>query len=289
MYTPSLMFVLALALSGPGQQAASARITIDSVLLKVTDEAVVSPRESGLLAAIHVTEGQAVEQGQVLAQLEDTEARILRNRTDAERRLARKQVENDVDVRFAQKKLEVAQAELRRAKESIERYKKSVSESEMDRLRLAEQQAALELELARHELQVAALSVEIKESDFLLAEEKVHRCQIVAPISGVVAEIKRHRGEWVEPKQPLLRIVRVDRLRAECLLNGKAVTNDLVGAAVTLTADVGGKRQDFPGRLAFVSPELDSVNGQCRVWAEIENRGLLLRPGMQAAMVIHRP
>jgi hypothetical protein len=29
------------------------------------------------------------------------------------------------------------------------------------------------------------------------------------------------------------------------------------------------------------------VNGQVRVWAEVENRGLLLRPGLQASLTIH--
>jgi hypothetical protein len=37
----------------------------------------------------------------------------------------------------------------------------------------------------------------------------------------------------------------------------------------------------------FVSPEVNPVNGQVRVWAEVENRGLLLRPGLQAALTIH--
>ena len=36
----------------------------------------------------------------------------------------------------------------------------------------------------------------------------------------------------------------------------------------------------------FVSPEVNPVNGQIRVWAELENQDLLLRPGVAAEMTI---
>ena len=40
------------------------------------------------------------------------------------------------------------------------------------------------------------------------------------------------------------------------------------------------------GKIVFVSPEIDPVNAQVRVWAEVENPDLSLRPGLQAEMII---
>jgi macrolide-specific efflux system membrane fusion protein len=38
--------------------------------------------------------------------------------------------------------------------------------------------------------------------------------------------------------------------------------------------------------VVFVSPEVDPVNGQVRIWAEIDNKSLVLRPGLQGALLI---
>jgi len=46
------------------------------------------------------------------------------------------------------------------------------------------------------------------------------------------------------------------------------------------------KPMEFAGHIVFVNPEIDPLNSQVRVWAEVENPDLKLRPGMQAALVI---
>jgi multidrug efflux pump subunit AcrA (membrane-fusion protein) len=42
----------------------------------------------------------------------------------------------------------------------------------------------------------------------------------------------------------------------------------------------------FKGKVVFVSPEINPVNGQARVWAEIDNASGLLRPGLRPQMKI---
>ena len=56
--------------------------------------------------------------------------------------------------------------------------------------------------------------------------------------------------------------------------------------AAELVIEMGGKPQAFQGKVAFVSPEVDPITGQVRVWAEIENRDGRLRPGQAAKMRI---
>ena len=61
-----------------------------------------------------------------------------------------------------------------------------------------------------------------------------------------------------------------------------------MGRRVTLSVDLGGKTaNDFDGTVVFVSPEVNPVNGQVRVWAEVENKKLLLRPGVRGNLTIH--
>jgi hypothetical protein len=47
---------------------------------------------------------------------------------------------------------------------------------------------------------------------------------------------------------------------------------------------------EFPGKLVFISPEVNEVNGeQVEIWAEVENKNLTLRPGMHGTLVIQNP
>jgi len=277
-------------LAGADARRAGEEIEVPSVLIKLIEQVDVPAREAGVLASVNVREGQPVEQGDLLAQIVDTEAQIAEKRAAIELEIARKNAKNDVNIRFAKKSTEVAKAELRRAEESIDQYSKSISDSEMDRLRLVVERSVLEEEQAEYERQIAAYTLQIKENEHLAAEEKVRRRRIVAPLDGVVVDVQRFRGEWVQPGDAVLRILRMDRLRAEGFVSVEALRHDLMDCSVRLEVDLPDETgASFPGKIVFLSPEIDPVNAEVRVWAEIENRGLRLRPGMRAKMIIELP
>ena len=278
---------LALAWHGFAPAADDDALTIDKVQLTLIAQAEVAAREAGMLAEVSAVEGQLVAEDDLMARIEDNDAILARNRARIELDIAAAEATNDLAVRFAKKATEVAEAELRRSLESRDRYKKSVSDTEIDRLRLAAEQHALEIEQAQHELMVAGLTRTLKENELRIAERDVERRGIKAPIAGVVAQVFRRAGEWVEPGEPVIRVLRVDRLRAEAFVNVRQVTSDLEGRRVTLTVDLSNDpKAEFTGKIVFVSPEVNPVNGEVRVWAEIDNRDRLLRPGLHGSLRI---
>ncbi len=206
---------------GPAGGASSTKIEIPGALLKLVEQVDVPAREAGVLAEVNVREGQMVEDGDLLAQIVDTEACTAAERAEIELAIAAKNAENDVNTRFAKKSVEVAAAELRRSRESIQKYPKSISDSEMDRLRLVVERAELEIEQAAHEFAIAALTRRIKENECRSAQENVARHRITAPLGGVVVQVSRHAGEWVERGQTLARLTdwelrrQIVELRAE--------------------------------------------------------------------------
>jgi macrolide-specific efflux system membrane fusion protein len=270
-------------------QDPGARIEVPSMLLRLVEQVDVPARESGLLAAVHVVEGQMVEQGAPIAEIDDAEALINANRAKLECDIARANAENTVNVRFAKKSVEVAEAELRRSVESNQRYPKSISESEMDRLRLVVEKGRLEVEQAEHESRISAITRQVKDNEQQAAQQKLKQHKITAPLSGVVVQVLRHRGEWVKPGEVVVRILRLDRLRAEGCVKTEHWSEDLQGRPVRLVIDLPkSPSTEFPGKVVFVDPEIDPVNAQVRIWAEVENRQLRLRPGMKARMVMER-
>ncbi|MCG8451277.1 MAG: efflux RND transporter periplasmic adaptor subunit [Pirellulales bacterium] len=53
-----------------------------------------------------------------------------------------------------------------------------------------------------------------------------------------------------------------------------------------MQVDLAGKTIEVTGTLRFVSPEMDPVTKQVRIWAELPNKDGKLRPGQQGALEI---
>jgi macrolide-specific efflux system membrane fusion protein len=275
------------ASAGGSEEASNATsVTVESVVLRLLEEAEVPAQEGGMITAVAVREGQRVKEGELLAQIDDQVARLAEEAAQAQFEIAQAKATNDVRMRFARKALEVSEAELRRSTESIERFAKSVSESQLDVERLTVQKNQLEAEQAGHEQEVAVLEMKSKANELKAAAAQVARRRIVAPFEGTIVQMYVRRGEWVEPGQQALRIVNVDRLKAEGFMPAAAARNELVGKSVKLKVE--GVSDDGPvvGTFVFVSPEVDPITGQVRVWAEVDNRDGRLRPGLPARMVI---
>jgi RND family efflux transporter MFP subunit len=277
----SLSYVLVVA--SPAWAAAA--VEVESVVLRLMEEAEVPAQEAGVVVEVAVREGQRVKQGELLTQIDDQVARLAADAAKAQYEIARAKATNDVRIRFAKKSLEVSEAELRRSTDSIERFAKSVSRSQLDVEELTVERNRLEAEQAEHEQQVARLELSAKQNEFDATRAEIARRRIRAPFDGVIVQVYVRKGEWVEPGQQALRIVDVDRLKAEGFIPAQQATAQLVGSTVSLSVEPDDTTQ-FSGTIVFVSPEVDPITGQVRVWAEIDNRDGRLRPGQPAKMVV---
>jgi macrolide-specific efflux system membrane fusion protein len=261
-------------------------LVVESVVLRLFEEAEVPAQEAGVLTNVAVREGQRVKKGELLAQIDDQVARLAAEAAQAQLEIARAKATNDVRNRFAKKALEVSQAELKRSTNSIERFAKSVSQSQLDVEKLTVERNQLESEQADHEHEVAGLEMKAKENELTAAHAQIMRRQIVAPFEGVIVQIYVRHGEWVEPGQKALRIVNVDRLKAEGFVPAALTGADLAGKSANVETEGTGEQSPAGGTLVFVSPEMDPITGQVRVWADIDNRDGRLRPGQPARMTV---
>jgi macrolide-specific efflux system membrane fusion protein len=262
-------------------------LVVESALLRLTQQVEVPARAQGVISEIHVMEGDSVEQGTLLAQMDDVESRLLEGRAEIELQLNKEKVTNDVAIRSAQRAVVFNQAEFKRVERASRDTPGSITISELEELRFRAEQAALDLEKAQHERRQDQLSADLKAKELELSRYNIDVRKIVAPINGVVVEVLRQPGEWVEPGEKVLRIVRMDRLRAEGMVHIRDLPPDLRGAPVSITMDLPGKGETtFQGKVVFVSPEISPVNGQVRVWAEVNNKDGLLKPGLRPRMTI---
>lgn len=280
MSSIALNILLALA-ANPGV------IRVESAQVTLIDEVSVPAKEAGALARLDVREGRLVDPGQEMGSIEADEAEMALAVARFELQMASEKATNDVDYRFAVKSSDVAKTELRRAEESIEKFPKSISPTELDRLKLTAQRAELSIEQAQRDLKLAGIQKQLKQQEVDTASLAVRRRKIVAPIGGMIVDVFHRTGEWVNPGESVVRILRLDKLRVEAYLSAKDVERKLLGREVRLRIEfAGGKPEDFVGAVVFVSPEVEPVSGQFRVWAEVENRDQLLSPGLTGTLTI---
>jgi RND family efflux transporter MFP subunit len=270
------------------EKSPASAIDVQSVALRLLEEAEVPAQEAGVITNVAVREGQRVKEGELLTQIDDQVPKLVAETTRAKYEITRAKATNDVRLRYARKATEVSEAEFRRSTEAGERFAKSVSQSQLDVEQLTVQKNRLEGEQATHEQQIALLEMKRQESELNEARAQISRRRIVAPFDGVIVQIYARKGEWAEPGQKALRIVNVDRLKAEGFIRAEDATDHIVGRPIRLIAEPGGEQNTFSGKIVFVSPEVDPITGQVRIWAEIDNRDGRLRPGQPSRMVVSK-
>jgi multidrug efflux pump subunit AcrA (membrane-fusion protein) len=298
----SVVFALGAACGSVLASAADENVllTIDSVVLRPKIEAEVPARQTGVLATINVTEGDRVEKDQELVALDDRVARLAAQHAELELSQARAKADNNLNILYAAKALDVARAELKRSVESNEKFPNSISGSQLDVERLTIEKLELERQQAERELELARFDAQIKENALEAAMLDLELHHVRAPFAGVVTVVRGRAGEWVEPGTAVLRIVAVDQLRIEGFAPADKLDILRPGAPLLfeLGSEVGdeggvenaevGAPETYAAHLAFVNPEVDPVNRQVRIWAELNKPAPALRPGAQGRLIFLR-
>jgi multidrug efflux pump subunit AcrA (membrane-fusion protein) len=282
---------LAATPSSPAQSAPARQIELSHSLVSLIEDVQVPAREAGALTSVAVSEGLYVTEGQLLAQVDDQQPRLDKMAAELERDAALAKANDDIEVRYAEAAYAVASAELERALAIERKNAGSVTQQEIQKLQLAKQRDQLQIEKSKLDMRVAKMTAGVHQAAVSSADNAVARRKIVSPLNGLVVTIFHEKGEWVAAGEPVLQVVRIDRLRAEGFLSATEVSPDeVVGRAVQVEVQLaGGRSAAFAGKVVFISP-LVQAGDKYRVRAEVDNRTEngtpLLRPGMTATMKI---
>jgi multidrug resistance efflux pump len=288
------LLLLALALNGPSAPravAAPENPILHDCLVTLIEDVPVPGREAAEIVALEAKEGMLVKKGMVLGKLDDSLPKAQLRVKMAEWGAANEKAKDDINIRFADASAKVAYAELEKALESNKTAVGAITAVEINRLRLAHEKSRLQIEQAALEKKVDTLTATMKSSEVDLAKLSIQRRHIVAPFDGVVVNVYKHLGEWVALGDPVLRIVRMDKLRVKGAVNASHFKPaEIQGRAVVVRVALErGSIEEFPGKIVYVSPLVE--NGiDYEVFAEVENRmdnnHFVLLPGLNAEMTI---
>ncbi|MCA9175839.1 MAG: efflux RND transporter periplasmic adaptor subunit [Planctomycetales bacterium] len=219
-----------------------------------------SSGESGVLMKIPVVEGQRVQAGEVIAQLDDalqaTQLKI------AERRMA------------STGELQAARAELRLRQLRLEKLSQMRAEGHAREEEVVRAKADFDVAFARVQSQEDEAAV--RELEYLRAEQSLQRRAITSPIQGVVSRLDRQEGEFLSPVRPeIAQIVQADPVLAVFRVPLSEVDRIREGAAVPIQLDRGSAT----GTVKFVGVSIDSASQTVQVKVQLPNPAGRLRVG----------
>ncbi|NQT11888.1 MAG: HlyD family efflux transporter periplasmic adaptor subunit [Planctomycetes bacterium] len=250
-----------------------------------------------------VREGTEVSAGQVLGRIDDRMEVKQKEAAEYKLKVAKMEAENTVSVEYSEAAHKVAVAEVRQAEDANRRYIGTVPPAELNRMRLNADQAFLQIKQSNHDLNVNKESVSVREAEDEIAALQIERRLVVAPFDGVVVERYTEVGEWIRPGDPVLRIIRINRVQLEGFVDASEVLPaEIEGQEVSVSVNSGRPQpaglnpmDRIKGRVVFASPEVEG--GRFLMRAEVDNvwmpdsgspRGghWLLRPGLNAEVEI---
>lgn len=290
---------LAVALAGSAayaqEQPAGApqsSVRLPNCLVTLINEADVSPQEAGILTAVEAFEGLDVEEGTVLALIDDSLARSERAMAEAERRVAIAEAENNSEERVARATYDVADAELKQVLAANAQAQGAKSQAEINIKKLNKFRAWEQIVHAQMTNAVAKIKAEATDEKVKAADLAIERRKVTAPLTGKVVKVYRHRGEYANPTEPLLRVVQLDRLRVVGLVDYQQFTpGDLHARPVSFNVQLAGNRPaTFEGKITFVSPLVQATSSKFEIHAEVVNRQengeWLLQPGLIGTLAV---
>ncbi|MGQ4807222.1 Multidrug resistance protein MdtA [Candidatus Entotheonellaceae bacterium PAL068K] len=263
-----------------------------------SDETVqVLAEAAGRVTGLFVEEGDAVQRGQRLLQLDDREARLALERARVQLAEAKQaytslgpldQQEAELTLRSAELEVESVRDHYRKT-ETMQR-RGVISSQDLDSARTKKNIAELALQQARVRVQYKAIddarfSYEQAQTALQEAQLRLQYTTVQAPLDGVVSQRLVGRGQFVTQHQHLFTVVDSSRLLAPTFVPEKFSGRTAVGQAAYLQVEAF-PQQRFAARVRLISPVIEAKSGTFKVTVELTEPASALKPGMFASVFI---
>ncbi len=270
------------------QRAARALITIDTTELETynydvelsyigtlypENEFAVHSKVSGRIVAMNYDIGDVIENGAIIAQIDDTQYQLEYQQAEGKLAMERSKVQQkQMSIDLAEREFErmtalreervISESQLEKAQYDFERQRVTFDQ---DQASLANQETAVEMA----KLRLSYTNIEAKWSE---EEDQGKR---------VLAQRFVDVGEIINTNRPIASIMEIGLLKAEIFVGEKEYPKFKIGMNVTIEVDAF-PGETWEGKVVRVAPFLNQQTRQAKVLISVKNEDLRLRPGMFA-------
>lgn len=246
----------------------------------------------GRVAEVLVAEGDWVQVGQVLVQLEAEELTQAVRQAQAALRAARAELArmeagaHPQEIAAAEAAVRAAEAELSLLEANAPSAAVEAAQARVDQAQA--QLARLEAGATAEELAVARAQVDVAQATLEQTRSRLKQATLRAPFAGTVAHLEARVGEIVMPGQPVLLLGDLSTLQVETDdLSEEDVAQVQAGLPVIVTLDALPE-DTFRGQVIAISPMASVEQGgtNYRVTVTLDEKDPAMRWGMTAYVEI---
>lgn len=278
-----------------------------------THQILISPKVSGIVVELNIEEGQRVQQGDVLARIEDTDYKSDFDRAKATLKLAEERLA-ELEAGSRPEEISQANAELAEAKVQAEKFATDLerakglfrqriirdeelqdvqSKYDAQQRRVEKLQFALKLldEGPRQErIRAARAEVSQATADVTKATWRLDNCTIRAPISGTILTKDAEEGNLVNPiafsgSRSLCEMADLSGLEVDLSIVERDISKVFKGQKCVVKAEAYPERE-YHGVVSRLMPIADRAKGavsvRVRLTVPAEEEGVYLKPDMSA-------
>ena len=273
-------------------------IEILHALVSSTDPIKLPAREAGSIMEIAVKRGYEVKIGDIVGQIDDTDAVTKKEIAERERDGAKAKADSPHELKAAKEGEAVAKENYDANISLNSNDRKAVSLFDLRRSKFEWQRALAQIGVAETEQLVARHTQHAKQAQIAAAENEIRRRKLTSPVDGVVIQVFKHVGDWAQPGDAVMEIVRMNKVEIDgWVLSEEASPAEVFGKPVTIYVDLPGPaHKDKPhvvkGHITFASQVMQGSgsNRQFRISTEVDNEQVdgfwIIQPGSEARMVI---
>lgn len=255
----------------------------------------------GQLQTLTVDVGDRVQQGQVLAQLNDTLLRT--NIAEAEAELASRLAavnRSRNQVKNAEIQLEQAQAQAQQAQADAQRFQNlaeqgAIAEQEAE---VAETEAIVaqkQVRAAREQIKIeqdavatAQEQVRVQRSIIAQAKERLSYSTLKSPLTGIVLERVTDPGNLIQPGDEVVRIGDFQTIKVRVNVSELALGDIRRGQIVTVNLDAF-PNESYTGTVTRISPAANQQTRQVPIEVTLPNPQARIGSGLLARVTFPRP
>lgn len=283
----------------------------------------VAPKIAGKVADIAVNAGDFVSSGDVIARIDDRDARLRLASAEAsvkQTQAAVRQAEARLglgpngafnasaipEVRAANANYQLALAELRQAEANEKRYRELVETGDValiayEQFRTTRDTARARANNAKEQLdgsvntarqnnqliRIAEANVEASRTQVAIARQEIADTVVRAPFAGFISERQVAVGEFVSTATVIATLLRTNPIKIQIQVAETDVPSIALGRGVSIEVDAYKGRR-FAGTVTSINPAVDAVSRSAVVEASIPNNENALRTGMFATARINK-
>jgi HlyD family secretion protein len=218
-------------------------------------ETIVSSETAGKLLSMEVKQGDQLEIGSLIAQIDTSEIILKKLQTEAQLAASESKKQNvtaQINVLKEQKK-NAQTTQQRIAKMFAD---KAATQQQMDDINGQLNVLDKQVSATNTQFQLIASEMEVVKRQLDLFNEQLTKCQIKSPAKGTVLETYLETGELATPGKPVLKMADLSNLELKVYVSGAQLSSVKLGNEVKVMIDSGAKEMKaLTGKISWVSSE----------------------------------